>query len=86
MVATEALSNGCPVITSTRCGAADYVKNEENGFVYDANKPVKGLADAMIKAMTIKEEVRENMYKNCIDSVKDCYEKQFVQKYINLLK
>lgn len=86
MVATEALSNGCPVITSTRCGAADYIKHKENGFLYDAKSPVKGLVNAMLEAMSVKDEEKTSICQNCIDSVKDCDQKAFVQKYIELLK
>lgn len=86
MVATEALSNGCPVITSTRCGAADYIKHKENGFLYDAKLPVKGLANVMLEVMSIEEAEKTSICQNCIDSVKDCDQKAFVQKYIELLK
>lgn len=86
MVATEALSNGCPVITSTRCGAADYIQHKENGFLYDAKSPVKGLVNSMIEVMSIKDEEKVSIYNNCIKSVEDCNEKVFVQKYIELLK
>lgn len=86
MVATEALSNGCPVITSNRCGAADYIKHGKNGFVYDANSPVKGLVNAMLNAMSVKENEKETIYNNCIKSVQDCNQKNFAQKYIELLK
>lgn len=86
MVATEALSNGCPVITSTRCGAADYIKHNENGFIYDANSPVKGLVNAMLEVMAIEKDKKASFYNNCINSVKDCNQKEFVQKYCNLLK
>lgn len=86
MVATEALSNGCPVITSTRCGAADYIKHKENGFLYDADLSVKGLVNSMLEMMSITKEEKANMFNNCIKSVEDCNEKVFVQKYIELLK
>lgn len=86
MVATEALSNGVPVITSDRCGASDYIKNKENGLVYDATQPVKGLKNAMLEIMSLNETDKTNIYHNCIKSVEDCNEKTFIQKYIELLK
>ena len=85
MVATEALSNGCPVITSTRCGASDFIKHKGNGFLYDAESPVEGLANVMLEVLAMKDVEMTSMSQICIDSVKDCSEKDFVNKYISLL-
>lgn len=47
MVAAEALSVGCPVITAGHCGAADYIKNGVNGYLYECNSS-ENLAEAMV--------------------------------------
>jgi len=44
--ALEAMACGLPVVTSTKCGAAEIVREGENGFVRDA-LDVTGLADCL---------------------------------------
>ncbi|QAV23153.1 glycosyltransferase family 4 protein [Proteus hauseri] len=46
-VILEALSCGLPVITSTRCGGAEFIENGKNGFVCDA-LDISALTDAII--------------------------------------
>lgn len=82
MVATEALSLGCPVITGMHCGASDYIVNGKNGYKYDfSNKSAEGLADAMKKIMNNKEDFT----RYCKESVKHQNIDDFVNKYISIM-
>ena len=82
MVATEALSLGCPVITGTHCGASDYVVDGKNGYKYDfTNKSVKGLVNAMRRIMQNKD----NLSQYCKESVKEQNIDIFVNKYIDIM-
>jgi len=70
MVATEALSCGCPVIVSSNCGAKDFVKNGENGFVYDfSNKSHKGLTEAMKKMLEMDNTELDKIRQKAVKSV-----------------
>jgi UDP-glucose:(heptosyl)LPS alpha-1,3-glucosyltransferase len=44
--ALEAMAAGLPVVTSTKCGAAEVVREGESGFVRDA-LDIGGLADCL---------------------------------------
>ena len=46
MVVTEAFANGLPVITTSRAGAADFVRHGENGLIVEAASAV-ALADSI---------------------------------------
>lgn len=59
-VALEALACGLPVITSTKSGAAELVREGENGFVCDA-LDVAGLARRMGEYLTAAPARREQM-------------------------
>jgi UDP-glucose:(heptosyl)LPS alpha-1,3-glucosyltransferase len=45
-VALEAMASGLPLVTSTKCGAAELIENGRNGFVVDA-LDTAGLAQAL---------------------------------------
>jgi len=85
MVATEALSNGCPVITATHCGAADCIINGKNGYLYDASKnPSKELAKTMQIVLNLGIEGMVSIRDFCIDSAKQFNEEIFVQEYLEI--
>lgn len=84
MVATEALSHGCPVITAKHCGAADFITDKQNGFLYNGLKnPDKELANAMKNILSLDKKQLKKMSQNCIESVKECNKTFFTKKYID---
>lgn len=46
MVLTEALANGCPVLTTRNAGSSDFIKEKENGFIIPPCSP-----DAILNIM-----------------------------------
>ena len=63
--ALEAMACGLPVVTSTQCGAAELLREGENGFVRDA-LDVQGLGDALSRldpatARRMGESARETV-------------------------
>ena len=56
MVATEAMANGLPVLTTTAAGAADLIRHEENGLVIPA-----GDEDALARSLVWCVENRERL-------------------------
>ncbi|MCQ2957777.1 MAG: glycosyltransferase family 4 protein, partial [Candidatus Gastranaerophilales bacterium] len=66
LVAPEAMQLGIPTIVSTRCGIKDFIKNNENGFVYDYKKPLYNLFKKMLYVLDNKdklEKISENSKK-----------------------
>ena len=61
MVAAEALSVGCPVITAGHCGAADYIKNGVNGYLYEGNSS-ENLAEAQVTDLGNLKAIGGNAY------------------------
>ena len=57
----EAMACGLPVVTSTKSGAAELIKNGQHGMVVEANQPVR-LAHAMTSVM--RPGLAESMGKN----------------------
>ena len=47
LVGAEAMQLGIPAIISSRCGIKDFIINNENGFVYDYQKPLYNLFKMM---------------------------------------
>ena len=84
MVAAEALSVGCPVITANYCGAADYVKDGVNGFVYGGNF-YQALSAEMFKILDISYKEYSAMREAAVSSVSKLYEEDFVNKFVNLM-
>ncbi|MCM1264991.1 MAG: glycosyltransferase family 4 protein [Candidatus Gastranaerophilales bacterium] len=86
MVASEALSTGCPVITGSHCGAADYIEDAQNGFTYDySKKSIKGLVKAMSKMIDMTATDLSNMSVFCKKSVEEQSEEIFVSKFIEIM-
>lgn len=85
MVATEALSNGCPVITAKHCGAADFIIEGQNGFLYNGIKNAdKNIVKVMLNVMNLNKDQLYRMSIQCIESVKFCDAKEFAKKYIEI--
>ncbi len=57
MVVTEAFSQGLPVITTTRAGAADLVRHGENGLIVPAGD-AEALAEALEWCLTHRSELK----------------------------
>lgn len=87
MVATEALSTGCPVITAKHCGASDFIINGENGYIYETSGNIsKNLADAMAKMIDTDLNKYYKMCKYAIKSVENTSCEDFVSKYFEIME
>lgn len=84
MVATEAMSTGCPVITAIHCGACDLIQNGKNGYTYNG-KP-KELAKVMSSIINTKLNNYYKMCRNSISSVENLSEQNFVSKYFEIIE
>lgn len=84
MVATEALSLGCPVITAEHCGASDYVNNGINGFLYKTNSSFE-LAKAMQQILNTNEKDLDFLKDKSIESVKELYSDDFIRKFLSII-
>lgn len=83
MVCTEAMSCGVPVITAVHCGAADFIQNGVNGFLYDNNKK---LADAIKMMLNADKSAYQKLCCEAAASVADLNEQKFVEKYIDVIE
>ena len=86
MVATEALSTGCPVITGEHCGASTIIREGKNGFLYKGNKSVKNLTKAMEKILLLSRENLIMMEDICKTSVNGLYLEDFAKNVEKLLR
>ena len=84
MVAAEALSVGCPVITASHCGAADYIRNGLNGYIYEGNSS-ENLAGTMLKILEIPYSEYLILRENSVKSVNNLYEEDFVNRFLGIL-
>ena len=76
----EALAAGCPVVAFGEGGARDYVKDGENGILFDEQTPMS-LAEAMLKC----EKLKINR-KKISASVDDFGLKRFDRELLNFIK
>lgn len=83
MVATEALSCKIPVITANHCGAAPFIDDGGNGFIYKKNNELK---DKMNIILNLNKTEYEKMCLNAFNSVSELYTDNFIQKYIKIIK
>jgi glycosyltransferase involved in cell wall biosynthesis len=67
LVVNEALSFGCPVIVSNRCGSVDLVKESINGYVFICGDMID-LTSKMMQASKFFNDL-EITAKNCVDSI-----------------
>lgn len=87
MVATEAMSFGKPVILSKICGAADFIKSGNNGFVVDNNKNyVANLVNAMLEMINLPRDKYNEMSKNALNSVNGFDISDFSLRYTEVME
>ncbi|APV49650.1 hypothetical protein BWI17_08145 [Betaproteobacteria bacterium GR16-43] len=84
--ALEAMACGLPVVTSTKCGTSELVREGENGFVRDA-LDVPGLADALAKldpstARRLGEAARETV----ATLTPEAMAREYIDLYARLLR
>jgi len=84
--ALEAMACGLPVVTSTKCGTSELVREGENGFVRDA-LDVAGVAEALAKldpatARRLGESARETVATLTPESMA----REYIDLYTRLLR
>ncbi len=84
--ALEAMASGLPVVTSTRCGAAERVRDGETGFVRDA-LDIAGLAEALgrldpVSARRMGESARDSV----APLTPEAMAREYVDLYARLLR
>lgn len=85
MVVTEAMSFGVPVIISSRCGAKDFVKEEQNGFVFDfENKAVENLARKMNEIIMKTSEEIKTLKANALKTIENLTWEDFANKFVTI--
>ncbi len=80
--ALEAMACGLAVLTTTRCGAAEIVRDGESGFVRDA-LDVAGLADALSR---LDPETGARLGANARDAVAPLTPQRMAQEYLALYR
>ena len=85
-VVLEALASGLPVITSTKCGAAEIIQEGKNGFVRDA-LDIDGIANALgdLVETGISVAMREQARKTVTGFSLDHWRDQMLEIYQKLL-
>lgn len=85
-VICEAMSCGRPVICSEVCDNSVYVKEGENGFLFNPCDP-KSIADAVERALNITDNKYSVFCKQSRDKAERLFsEKSFVDKYIKIIE
>jgi glycosyltransferase involved in cell wall biosynthesis len=88
MVLTEALSNGCPVLTTSSAGSADFIKNGENGFVVSPGDS-KAIAAVMRHCIDDAAHFR-HMRESCLQTARSWqwsdYRKTVIDKIANRIQ
>lgn len=86
MVTTEAMSFGKPAIVSGISGAADIVKDGENGLIAENDKNfAENLSKAMQKMIELSENEYQRMSENAVETVKTFDITTFTDKYIKVI-
>lgn len=83
LVAVEAIARKIPVLINTRCGIKDFIKNEENGFVYDHKHPILNLYKAMRNILNNKK--LEQITNNALEIDKELNYETFKIKLNNII-
>ena len=86
LVVTEAMAHSLPTIVSSVTGAADIIKNEENGFIIDYSKlnKSKELFKTMCKVLNLNDEKYKNISKNAYNTVKNMTYDKFAEEFVNI--
>lgn len=85
-VICEALATGLPVICSDVCDNGIYVKEGENGFLFNP-KDTESMANAMEKALGLSAEDYDSYCCSSREMAEDLLaEEKFIQKYIELIE
>ena len=58
LVGIESMASTCPVICSNHCGIADFIKNQQNGLVFESES-ITELTEAIIFAVKNKDRMEE---------------------------
>ena len=80
--ALEAMASGLPVVTTTRCGAAEIVREGETGFVRDA-LDIAGLAEALSR---LDPATAARLGANARDAVAPFTPQRMAQEYLALYR
>ena len=80
--ALEAMACGLPVVTTTRCGAAEIVREGETGFVHDA-LDIAGLAEALARLDPV---ACAQLGANARDAVAPFTPQRMAQEYLALYR
>jgi glycosyltransferase involved in cell wall biosynthesis len=78
LAALEAMACGCAIIATKSGGPAEFIKNEQNGLLVEANNP-QDLTQAIEKFMT-NGALRESCARNALELVKQQYTYQRLVK------
>ncbi len=85
LVVPEAMNLGIPAIINTRCGVKDFIKDNENGFIYDYEKPVINLFKKMSYVLKNKE-LCNNMSKITPEIQEELSYEKFMVRFSTILK
>ena len=84
-VICEAMACGRPILCSNVCDNSIYVKDGNNGFLFNPQKP-NDIAEKIYKALIITNEEYDTMCKNSRSKANELFSKElFISKYIDLL-
>ena len=86
LVVTEGMIYSKPVIVGSLCGAADLLKDNENGMIVDFSTffKAKKLAEKMCEMMNLSEEEYILMAQKGYETVKDMSYTKFAKEYVDL--
>ena len=85
LVVLEAMANSKITLVSSRCGATDIIKNDENGFIFDfEKKPEKNLFDKM-KFILENQKNLYSVYQNSYNTATENSLEKHGQKMVQIL-
>ena len=85
-VICEALASGLPVICSDVCDNGIYVKEGENGFLFNP-KDIESMANALENVLGLSDENYDSYCRHSREMAEELLsEEKFIQKYIELIE